>query len=83
MIWTKILNFFINLVIWLLSLLPDLNFMVSISSYIQPVANFVSYIDSFVSVSLIASCITVILVYDNWRFVWAALNFVWDKLPFI
>lgn len=70
-----ILNLFI-------SLIPEFNLNVDIAGYISTLSNFVGYIDTFISLDVIVLCISLILIVDNFSFLFKLLSWLWEKIPF-
>ena len=77
-----IFDFFIQLINWLLGLLPSVQYAINLDPYLSPVANAVSYLDTFVSLQLIIGCIGMIIIIDNFGIVLNILRFIWDLIPF-
>lgn len=73
---------FIGLMQGIINLFPTIELPIDIASYIAPVANAVGYIDTFIDVGLISSCIATILIVDNWSLIVKVAIKIWSLLPF-
>lgn len=82
-----IIKYLIDLVLYLgnfiLGSFPDYEFPFDLSAYLDPVAAFVGYMNTFVNLGVVALCISAILVYDNWAFVVKLSIKIWEMLPFV
>ena len=82
MIFNMIFDFLIQLINWMLGLLPSVQYAINLDPYLSPVASAVSYLDTFVSLQLIIGCIGMIIIIDNFGIVLNILRFIWDLIPF-
>lgn len=82
MIIINIMNMFIGLMQGIINMFPTINLPIDIAAYIQPVANAVGYIDTFIDVTLITACISTILIVDNWSLIVKVAIKIWSLLPF-
>lgn len=82
MIVKIILDIFHYLMDWFVNIIPDVSLPLDISGYIAPVANAVGYIDTFVSLPVLAACVAAVLIVDNWAILVRLALKVWELLPF-
>lgn len=82
MIFNMLFDFFIQLITWLLGLLPNVQYAINLDPYLSPVASAVSYLDTFVSLQLIVGCLAMIIIIDNFGIVLKLIRFVWELIPF-
>lgn len=76
-----ITDIFFGLIDMFLSMLPDFDINLDISGAISAVSQLFAYVDNFVSVNAIVTCISMILVVDNFSFIVKIFNFVIRKIP--
>lgn len=83
MIITLILSVILMILNLIVSIIPTFEFNIDIAGYISPLANFVGYIDTLVSLDVIVFCISLILLVDNYALIFRVFNWLWQKIPFI
>lgn len=76
-----ITDIFFGLIDMFLSLLPEFDINVDISGAIGAVGQLFGYVDNFVSVNAILTCISLVLVVDNFSFIVKIFNFIIRKIP--
>lgn len=76
-----ITDIFFGLIDMFLSLIPDLNISLDLTGGISAVSELFAYLDNFISVSAVISCISIVLVVDNISFFIKVFNFIIRKIP--
>ncbi|MGG5320716.1 hypothetical protein IGJ83_001520 [Enterococcus pernyi] len=77
MIFTLLIEALISLVIFIVSLLPSLNFELSVD--FSALANVIGYIDTLISFSILLACIAATIIFDNFSFLMKILKFILSK----
>lgn len=83
MIITILLSIILMILNLVVSFIPTIEFDINMATYIFPLANFVGYIDTFVSINVLITCISLILIVDNYSLIFRVFNWLWQKIPFI
>lgn len=76
------MDIFLMLSGWLLAVIPDISLPLDVGSYMQPVSNVIGYVDTFVSLPILALCISAVLLVDNWTRIVRLSVKLWELLPF-
>lgn len=82
MLVTFLFDIFYKISLFIVGSIPDLNTPQSLVEILAPVASFVGYMDTFVSLGVIVTCMAFILLIDNWNLVIRISTLVWEMLPF-
>lgn len=83
MIVELLFKLFFGLLEFLFKLLPSFDFSGIDWSGLDSFADAIAYINFFIPVDIIAACIGLLLVIDNWLFFKNILNWIINKIPFI
>lgn len=83
MLITFLFNIFVTFINWFLGLLPTVQYAINWNEYTAPVAHYVAMLDVFVSLDVIVACIAVIMIIDNWGFIYSFGLEILEKIPFI
>lgn len=76
-----ITDIFFGLIDMFLSLLPEFDLSIDISGAVGAVSELFGYVNNFVSVNAILTCISLVLVVDNFSFIVKIFNFIIRKIP--
>lgn len=82
MILDMVFNVFYFLFNMFVSLIPTINIDLDLSSYVVPVADAIGYIDTFVSLNVLALSIGTIILVNNFTFIIRLIMKLWQMLPF-
>lgn len=82
MLVTFLFDLFYKLTRFFISSIPEVEVPYSLIDLLAPIANFVGYIDTFVSLPIIVMCMAFILVIDNWNLVVRISSRIWEMIPF-
>lgn len=72
-----------GLISFILGLLPAFPSFDAIEISLLPMLYVFGLVNNFVSISLLGSCLLLILVVYNIRFVWSIFTWLLSKIPFI
>lgn len=76
-----ITDIFFGLINLLIGLIPDITFAGSLTAGLASVADLFAYVDNFVPISAIVTCVSITLIVDNISFVVKVFNFIIRKIP--
>lgn len=77
MIISLLLEGFISVVIFLISLLPSLNFELAVD--FTALSNVIGYLDTLIAFNILLACIGVTIVFDHFSFFMKTLKFILSK----
>lgn len=75
-------DLFYKFTVMLINMIPDFDVPNNLINLLAPVANFVGYIDTFISLPVLLSCMAFILLVDNWNLIVRILMQLWEMIPF-
>lgn len=83
MILQLLIDLFLGFIDIFLSFIPNISIDGNIMGSISTFGQYVGYVDTIVDLSVMGSCIALILVFDNLGFIVKVFNFILRKIPFI
>lgn len=83
MILQLLIDIFLGFIDLFLSFIPTISIDGNIMGSISIFSQYVGYADTVVDLSVMVSCIALILVFDNLGFIVKVFNFILRKIPFI
>lgn len=81
MILEILVDIFFGLLDLILSLIPNITVPSGFLSGISQLASVFGYIDTFVPISTLVACLTLITIVDNAGFIIKLFNFIIRKIP--
>lgn len=83
MIVELLAKLFFGLVSLLINLIPNIELNTSFMGAFGTVGEFFGYVDNFVSINVILTCVGLIFIVDNISFIVKIFNFIIRKIPTI
>lgn len=81
MILELLADIFFGLVQFVIDLLPDINISIGVVNGFSELVKWFGYIDTFIPLSAIVACISIVIVVDNASFFMKIFNFIVRKIP--
>lgn len=81
MILEAICNVFFGVVSFIIGLIPKFPSFSSLNVSLAPVFYVFNFVNLFINVKTIGSCLLVVLVVYNLKFIWSALMWLVRKIP--
>lgn len=81
MILELLADIFFGLVQFVIDLLPDINISIGVVDGFSELVKWFGYIDTFIPLSAIVACISIVIVVDNASFFMKIFNFIVRKIP--
>lgn len=81
MILELLADIFFGLVQFVIDLLPDINISIGVVNGFSELVKWFGYIDTFIPLSAIVACISIVIVVDNASFFIKIFNFIVRKIP--
>lgn len=81
MILELLADMFFGLIKFVIDLLPAIDINMSVVSGFGEIGKWFGYIDTFIPLSAIVACISIVIVVDNASFFIKIFNFIVRKIP--
>lgn len=81
MIFELLADIFFSLITFVIDLLPNIDIDVSIVDGFGELVKWFGYIDTFIPLSAVVACISIVIVVDNASFFIKIFNFIVRKIP--
>ena len=81
MILELLADIFFGLIEFVINLLPTIDLDISIINGFSELGKWFGYIDTFIPLSAIVACISIVIVVDNASFFIKIFNFIIRKIP--